>query len=331
MPIKSIISRFIKRRLNQWLERRIPPASQHQLSNRNIFIMPTRFGYFYLFFVVLLFLLATNYQNNVIMLLSYLMASLFITVMMHSFYNLSGITLSSDKKIAGYAKQSIKLPIIVSAPSQRLNLNLCFDEQQTYHLSKTVKGEQTVYVACHYEQRGLYHPGRLKLWSEYSLGLFIAWTRIDFDHQCVVYPEANTFKHSENAFTRSSKDNPLLENLTFENKPGTDDFFELKGHIIGEPFSRIAWKQFARGQGLLTKHYHQQQGAEIWLKLTEMPKHGLEKQLAYLCFLIKEYNHSGQIFGLDLGQHQDRINPSQGEQHSKQCLMALAIYPRSYI
>lgn len=321
-PLKFFIKHLIKRRLNRWLKRRIPAASQHKLSNRNIFIMPTRFGYLYLFFVVLLFLLATNYQNNVIMLLSYLMASLFITTMMHSFYNLSGIVLSSDKKIKGYAKQNISFPIKISARNKRVDLNFCFDDQQVTHLSKSVTGEQTIYVSDFYDNRGVYHPGRLKVWSEYSLGLFITWTRIDFDHECTVYPEAIRLNNSLNSFTGSSKASSLLQN----SKPGTDDFFELKTHILGEPSSRIAWKQFARGQGLLTKHYQKEEGSIRWLKLTDMPNHGVEKQLQYLCFMVNEYNYAGQIFGLDLGHGE--ISPAQGEHHFKQCLMALAIYPR---
>ena len=324
MPIKSILSRFIKRRLNRWLKRRIPPASMHKLSNRNVFIMPTRFGYVYLIFVVLLFLLATNYQNNVIMLLSYLMASLFITTMMHSFYNLSGIVLSADNKAAGYANQNISFPINLTVPNKRVDLSFCFDDQQTTHLPKSVKGEQTIHVSCHYENRGVYNSGRLKVWSEYSFGLFITWTRIDFDHQCTVYPEAITLNNSKNSLTGKPKNNVNVETSVLEYKPGTDEFFELKSHVLGESLSRIAWKQFARGQGLLTKHYQKNEGSIRWLKIADMPNHGLEKQLQYLCFLVNEYNYAGQIFGLDLGIQ--KIYPAQGESHFKQCLTALAVF-----
>jgi uncharacterized protein (DUF58 family) len=277
---------------------------------------------------VLLFLLATNYQNNVIMLLSYLMASLFITTMMHSFYNFSGITLTSDKESAGYATQTISIPVKVSAANIRSDLNFCFDDQQIFHLPQTFENGETVYVSCYYEKRGVYHPGRLKVWSEYTLGLFVTWTRIDFEHQCTVYPEAVTLKNSQRNFNDDTKINSLLESSFLDKKPGTDDFFELKAHVAGEPFSRIAWKQFARGQGLLTKHYHQQEGAIGWLKLSDMPNHGLEKQLQYLCFLVNEYNHGAQIFGLDLGHN--KINPAQGEQHLKQCLEALAMFPKGH-
>jgi len=309
-------------RFNRWLKRRIPPASQHKLSNRNIFIMPTRFGFIYLVFVVVLFLLATNYQNNIIMLLSYLMASVFITTMMHSFFNLSAIELSADKKAAGYAKTNISFPIKILSPSRRLDLHFCFDDQQAFHLPQCDQGEQTIYVSCHYDNRGIYYPGRLKVWSEYSLGLFITWTRIDFGNQCNVYPEAIPLNIHQRNFSGVIKESAMVEN----NKSGIDDFFELKTHISGEPLSRIAWKQFARGQGRLTKHYHEQQGTTCWLKITDMPNQGVEKQLQYLCFLINEYNHLGQVFGLDLGQN--TISPSQGEHHFKQCLMALAIYPK---
>ncbi|WP_170246305.1 DUF58 domain-containing protein [Colwellia hornerae] len=323
-PIKNYGNRFINRRFNRWLKRRIPPASEHKLSNRNIFIMPTRFGFVYLIFVVLLFLLATNYQNNVIMLLSYLMASVFITTMMQSFFNLSGIVLSADKTAQGHAKANIAFPIKISSANKRFAVNFGFDDQTVFHLAQSETKEQTVYVRCSYQTRGVYTPGRLKVSSEFSLGLFISWTRIDFDQQCTVYPQAISLSHRQSDLSDSEQDNLFLA----KSKPGVDDFFELKAYLPGEPLSRIAWKQYARGQGRLTKHYHQQQGTRCWLKLNDMPNHGLEKQLEYLCFLVSEYHRSEQVFGLDLAT--EKIQPGQGELHCKQCLMALAIYPKSH-
>jgi len=321
-PIKKSLSRFFNMRFNRWLKRRIPPASQHKLSNRNIFIMPSRFGFAYITFVILLFLLATNYQNNIIMLLSYLMASIFITTMMQSFFNLSGIEISAEKEASGYAKTNIYFTVKILSPNKRLDLHFSFDDQQALHLSQCTKGEKTAYVLCHYENRGVYYPGRLKVWSEYSLGLFITWTKIDFGNQCSVYPQVLPLKESQRKFSGELKENSAVTN----DKQGIDDFFELKTHIPGESLSRIAWKQLARGQGRLTKHYHEQQGAGCWLKITDMPNNSIEIKLQHLCFLVNEYNTLGQAFGLDLGQN--KIMPSQGEQHFKQCLMALAIYPK---
>ncbi|MBA6379123.1 MULTISPECIES: DUF58 domain-containing protein [unclassified Colwellia] len=323
IPIKNYLSRFANKQFNRWLKRRIPPARKHKLSNHNIFIMPSRFGVVYLFFVVLLFLLATNYQNNVIMLLSYLMASVFITTMMHSFFNLSGLAISADKTALGYANQNIHFPIKISSANKRLAINFCFDDQAVLHLPQSEPGEQTVYVCCSYTNRGVYTPGRLKVSSEYSLGLFITWTRIDFDQQCIVYPQAMSLSYRQSDFGDAEQENVFSQS----SKPGVDDFYELKAYLPGEPLSRLAWKQFARGQGRLTKHYHQQQGTRCWLKLNDMPNHGLEKQLAYLCFLVSEYHRSEQVFGLDLVV--EKIQPSQGEFHFKECLMALAIYPKS--
>jgi len=254
------------------------------------------------------------------------MVSVFITSMMHSFYNVSGLTLSANKNAAGFAKQNISFPIKITSTNKRADLNFSFDNQPIFHLPQSLNGQETVFVSCNYQQRGVFQPGRLKVSSEYSFGLFITWTRIDFDQQCAVYPEAIELINNQNSFSGSTIDNLLSDNLTRENsKPGIDDFFELKPHVLGESLSRIAWKQFARGQGRLTKHYHQHQEKSCWLNLADMPAHGIEKQLQYLCFFINEYNHAGQVFGLDLGKK--KIKPSQGTSHVKHCLMALAIYP----
>ena len=64
---------FFKNNFNRWLAKRIPSQKEHRLNSSNILIYPTRFGLGYLAIVMLIFLLGTNYQNNIILLLSYLM------------------------------------------------------------------------------------------------------------------------------------------------------------------------------------------------------------------------------------------------------------------
>ena len=47
----------------------MPPDTAHQLHHGNIFIFPGTFGWFYLMMTACLFLLAVNYQNNLLLFL----------------------------------------------------------------------------------------------------------------------------------------------------------------------------------------------------------------------------------------------------------------------
>ena len=64
--------------IRKWLDKRIPAANEFQLSHRSIFIFPAKFGALFLALCALLFLLGTNYQNNLMLLLCYFLVALFL-------------------------------------------------------------------------------------------------------------------------------------------------------------------------------------------------------------------------------------------------------------
>lgn len=328
---------FFYNRFDTWLKRRVPGRSHHKLSRHNIFIMPTKFGFAFLLFVFLLFLLATNYQNNIIMLMSYLLASFFISVMMHSFYNFSGLGFKSTAQHSGFAKQTINIPITIISAKRHFDLTLSFakqpkqlkQQQQKIYFEQCHAGNTEVFLPYVAKQRGTVNIGRIKIASEYSFGLFVSWAVLDFSHQITVYPQPKKINASQ--YRLAGQDNQSESTTNYANQSaGLDDFSELKGYVLGESRARIAWKQFARGQGRYTKHYQSQQGSLPWLKLNEMPSADLESQLSYLCYLVLEYSHSEQCFGLDLtvnniASHVDRkIAPDSGFTHQTACLIALA-------
>jgi len=316
------IRRFIQARFDAWLQRRMPGARHHRLSNKNIFIFPTGFGFVYLFFVLLLFLLGTNYQNNVIILLSYLLASLFVTCMMQSFFNLSGLSLQGPKQVSGFAGQGMQIPIDVRSTNARHGLNFEVSGQAATHLAKA---EKSIRVQLPYlpGQRGLYRLKRVLVSSEFALGLFRSWTRLDFDCQCLIYPKPKAVRNLVASADVHSCDK---EELRGRPKPGQEDFAELKTYVPGEPLSRVAWKQYARGQGFLSKAYQQQSSQLNWLSLSDMPAANVEEKLQLLCFLILEHHKSGQAYGVKLINSE--IPPASGSEHLNECLAALARFPK---
>ena len=275
------LSHRINQRFNRWLSRRIPANNKQSLHKNNIFILPTRFGLAYLLFVFILFLLATNYQNNLIMLLSYLMASLFITGMMHSFFNLSG--LKFEAKPISYAHENSSLYFLLTLTSTitRYDINVQFEHQNNVHLSQCAKGDTSFELPFFAHKRGRLSPGRVKISSEYCLGLFSTWTHCDFQLEGVVYPKVKSFDNIE-AHLSYPDQNP--NNSSSMLLPQGDDFYELKNYIVGEPLSRVAWKQLAKGQGWLSKHHSESKGDTVWLNLDNMPVNDIETKLQLLCF-----------------------------------------------
>ena len=319
--ISKIKSGF-KNRFSLWLTQRLPAAKYHNLHRGNIFIFPSRFGCAYLLLVLLIFLLGTNYQNNVIILMSYLMGSLFISVMLQSFFNLSGLAVSCNGQGSGYAGQGLSISVTVFSKTPRYDLTFSFAGQQAVHISTLASEKMSLNLPFFSKQRGLIDPGRITIKSEYSLGLFTCWTHLDFGCLCTVYPQAKLPKGSLLYFLKREESNES----TGKTCVGAEDFFELKTYVLGESVNRVAWKQFARGQGKYTKHYQQQQGSTLWLTLADMPGGDQETKLQHLCYLILYYHNENYQYGLELAGQQLQV--ASGDFHLKSCLRALAAYPQ---
>jgi len=320
LPIKV----FFQEKFDFWLNKRIPALLKQKLSNRNVFIFLTKFGFVYLVFDLILFLLATNYQNNLIMLLSYLLASLFISAMLHSFFNVSGLQLEANARVKGFAGGDLYLPIKLVSSKARFNLNFSFAQQKPVNIASinTSQLENQIYevlVPCYFDKRGIFSAGRVKVSSEYSLGLFTCWTQLAFASTFIVYPEPKSVQLKLNNYQIDDE----TENSTKIVEHG-DDFYQLKNYVLGEPLSQVAWKHLAKGQGWFSKANQHTISQQKWLNLTDMPTTNVEQKLSYLCYLVQAYNHQGVIFGLILGDC--KIAPAQGKKHLDQCLMALTEY-----
>ncbi len=255
--------------------------------------------------------------------------------MLHSFYNFSQLTFYSKAQQHCFAKQYANFPIHVVGHKTHFDINFEFVDSST--LGKKIKLVQCskkateVLLPWYAKQRGVFSTGRVKVFSEYSFGLFVTWSLLDFSHKAIVYPEPKRLAESQKFLTsihNSENDDGVFSQTVIEG----DDFSELKSYVLGESPARIAWKQFARGQGKLSKNYQAYpQGNLLWLTLSTMPGNGIEEKLKFLCYLIISYSNNKQVFGLHLDlsnrvidKSEVKIEPSTGDKHQQNCLIALA-------
>ncbi|MGK0503347.1 MAG: hypothetical protein ACJARF_002120, partial [Alteromonadaceae bacterium] len=94
-----------------WLDKRIPPHSSHALNMRSVFILPSRFGWGFIVMCMCLFLLGTNYQNNLMLLLSYLLLSVMLLTLFYSYQNFAAIALSASSPKTVFANTSAHLTL----------------------------------------------------------------------------------------------------------------------------------------------------------------------------------------------------------------------------
>ncbi len=298
----------------------MPSKERQKLSQRNVFIFPSRFGLAFLAFIGLLFVLATNYQNNLMLLMSYILSSLFISSMLASFINVSGLAVSAKGQYLGYSEQEILVPVTLetSMPRYHLALNFTQDNQKSV---ATLSQTSIVKVPVQYTRRGRYQLPRLTLTSYYPLGLFRCWTHLQFDLQVVVCPQPlHCLQHGIGQHWREQETETLLSG----HSPASDNFYELRSYIPGEALNQVAWKQLAKTGQWYSKAYQPLVAEPDILSLEQLNASTIENKLRQLCFLVLEYESANLDYGLALSG--DVIQPGCGQQHLHHCLTKVATY-----
>ncbi|MGB1262573.1 MAG: DUF58 domain-containing protein [Cognaticolwellia sp.] len=340
-PLKAKTKAALQQRFDLWLARRMPKDKLQAINHKNIFIIPTQFGASLTLFILVLFLLGTNYQNNVIILLSYLLVSFFIVVLIHSFFNLSGLQFRANSAIQGFVGRQVQFPLtITNNKSTRFNVRFAFDipvgkTQQAkgntavnnipaeITVAQLNVGDNNIGVPYRIVRRGHYSLGRMLIISEYGFGLFRAWTRLDFAQHMTAYPKPISYHWSATQqVVKGDKASDNLESYQDSFQTGQDEFHQLQHYQLGEPLTRVAWKHVARGQGWLTKQYQQALSGKLQLDFDHLPAGNLEQRLSFLSYAIKECSQQQIAFSLKLPNQV--IEYDNSPEHTLRCLSALA-------
>ncbi|WKE65238.1 DUF58 domain-containing protein [Gallaecimonas kandeliae] len=297
----------------RFLSRRQPAAPQSRLSNANIYILPTPFGYAFLVAVAAIFLLGTNYQNNLVLLLAFFLISLFTTSMYLTHRNLTGLKLSRLALQPQAAGDDLRLPVQAEGRGHWA-IELRYGKGPVRQID--VKGLARMTLLAPPGKRGRHRPGRLTVACRYPLGLFRAWSHPDLDQELLLYPRPEPWSgvpHAEDDEGEQARE-----------RQGESDWQGLKSYQQGESLRQVAWKQLAQGRGMWSKQFASPAQDSRWLRLKAVPGRDLEQRLARLAWQVLDASRRQELFGLDLGTL--KVELGTGSAHRDQCLAALACF-----
>lgn len=313
----------------RWIAKRIPAKRQLTLSHRSIFILPSAFGLAWIGLILLLYLFGTNYQNNLVIGLSLLLASLFQTCIIYSYKNLSGLTLSAMKHPQAYAGETASFSVQLSSKAGAVSHSspsanhqqICLRFAKQHHIRvQSVFDVSLAHVPFDGSKRGRLRPERITVESYFPLGLCRTWSYVDLDLEQIVFAKP---KPADLKLRSTQQD--LQEHQQGQQRAGIDEFNELRPFVQGESLKQVAWKQWAQGKGLLTKTFSQPQGKPLWLLLSHTSGQDLEDRLSKLAWQVDELSRRAQVFGLVLDDVHT-ISQNTGEAHRIACQQALALY-----
>ncbi len=318
---KRTIQKRLTKRWASWLSRRIPASHEVKLNQRSIFIVPSKTGWLFCLLLVLMLITAINYQNSLIYGLTFWLFSFALSAMIFTYRNLSGLTIKTSQKVSGFSGDTIEVPIRIS-DSQRSHQGLVFSWPQ--HTSVTITSEvhknqeKEIFIPYPLDIRGHLKTERLRLESRYPFGLYKAWTWLQLKTPGIIFPSPIHSPYL--AGEGEGDDEPRDANL----QVGNDEFIGLRSYQKGDSLKHIAWKYLAKGKGLLSKEYDNQQLSMQWFDWHSLHGQGVEDKLSHLTGWVLQAEREGRAYGLRLPN--TAIAPSNGDQHRDYCLSQLALF-----
>ncbi|MEQ1515807.1 MAG: DUF58 domain-containing protein [Usitatibacteraceae bacterium] len=300
---------------------RFPERPPVVLIQRRIFILPSRTGYFFAFVLLLLLVASINYSLSLGYLLTFLLAGMGGVGMFHTFRNLLRLSISPGKVEPVFAGETAHFSIVVSNPTlSRYALGIkraqIRDAEPEFSDAGT-ETSTTFLIPMMATKRGEMKCGRLEIFSEYPVGLFHAWSYVDFGTPCLVYPKPDPGAGALPLDMRAKGEGNVPVR-------GDEEFQSLRAYRAGDTPRQIAWKALARGQGLLVKEFGATASADLWLDFDALPALSTEERLSRLTWWVIEAERSQLPYGLKLSSQ--TIRPALGQKHRDACLRALALY-----
>ena len=311
----------LRTQVARWLNRRLvnesPPV---RLTQRRIYILPTKAGLLFGSTVLVMLLGAINYNLSLGFVLVFLLSGLGIASMLHTYRVLANLSLRPGKSEAVFAGEIGSLGILIHNPSRvpRHNLQCGIQGGGSTVIDAAALMESLASVPVTTTHRGVFRFPRCVVSSTYPLGVFRAWSYAHLGHELVVYPKAES----------AGPPPPLHAVHTLDGaqgESGQEDFAGLRRYQEGDSLKQIAWKALAHGHPLMSKQFAGGATVELQLRWEDTPPAlGTEARLARLCRWVLEASRTGVPYSLDLpNQH---IAQASGSAHDTRCLTALTLH-----
>jgi uncharacterized protein (DUF58 family) len=288
------------------------------LTHRRIFTVPNKRGLALGGLLLVQWLAAINYNNNLAFILTFLLGAVSLLATLHGYRNLAGLRIHARRNPSVFVGEQagFELSIANPTPLPRYSLWLKAAAAEPVRIDIAADESAAPVLGIPAERRGWLTPGTVTLYSEFPLGILYAWAPMNFREKILVYPE------------------PAYDSLPFPVAEGhgrlsrqhhsADEFTGFHAYQAGDPLRHINWKAVAKGLEPQVKRFSGEQADDVLFNLEETPGGDLEARLSRLCRWVLDAEAAGFRYALMLPGV--RIPPGAGPDHNRRCLEALALF-----
>ena len=297
------------------------------LALRSVYILPTRHGLTFALALCAMLVGAINYNNSLGHMLVFLLASLALVSMLHTYRNLAGLVFRPGRTMPVFAGDEARFALRLSNRGQRTRHQLALTYAR--HPQQGKKGRACVTLNLPQDestvaelpvpapQRGMLSLGRVTVAGRYPVGLFRAWSYVQLAQTCMVYPQPSGVRKLPLTSTQAERDSG-------KRGSGREDFSGFREYVPGDSPRHVHWKAVARDQGMPVKTFTGASAADVQLRWDDVDGADIEARLSQLCLWVLEADRQGFRFGLSLPDAE--IAPASGDAHRTRALTALALY-----
>jgi uncharacterized protein (DUF58 family) len=311
----------LRAELKNWFYGFTPPEpGAIVLGHRRVYIVPSRLGLLFGGALLILLVGSINYVLSLGFALAFMLAGMGLAGMVQTARNLAQLKVQAGRCEPVFAGEAAQFPIALSHAG-------AFDRPEIL-LQHSASGAQRVVdvaafssteavLAVPAARRGWLPLGRVMLETRFPLGLFRAWSYVEPESRCLVYPRPETTALPPLAASAQAGG-------ARTHAHGNDDFSGLRAYQLSDSPRHVAWKSVARSDEMLTKQFAGDAAAELWLDARLLPGGlNLEQTLSRLAGWVLAAERGGAHYGLRLAGVE--IPPARGDAHRAACLQALAL------
>lgn len=314
MSIRDNIANYIKQRVRV---KRGPLTPPFELEYRHIFILPTRFGVGFGFMLLFMALGGLNFNNNMALMLVFLLATITQMTTLIAYRNLVGLKISSIFAEPVFCGEPALFRVFINnnGERQRFAILAAFSAPQDCR-DLPLHSSESMHLSQPTVKRGWQDMPSFRLETRFPLGLFKAWSWIFPENRCLVYPAP---ARNAPALPKTGRGESGLAR-----KGEGDEIHGLRKYQAGDSMQRIAWRASARHDELYSLEMETPREEACELNWDDLTGTDVEARLSILTAWVIAADRKQLVYSMLIPGAQ--IAASSGDHHRIKCLELLALY-----
>lgn len=315
---------MIRDRIQNWLQARLPQNDTWLLTQRNVYILPTKAGVSFALTLLLMLVASINYQLNLGYVLTFLLAGAGGVSMHITHGTLRGLTLHMRPAAPAFAGTPVTLEVVITNPSHlRHALALHFLDRSGagrsfVHCDVPAVGQEIVHLSLVPAHRGWHEVPTLVIETAFPFGLFRAWTQWRPASRVLAWPAAETPTPALPPASGVHGDS-----LPPQRSAG-GELDGVRFYRRGDSLRQVVWKKVAKSGQLVSRETAATASQELWLDWAQTQGADGERRLARLSAWVQAADRGGLAWGLRLPGHE--LAPGQGDGQRRAALDLLATW-----